>query len=281
MSIRNDRRWYLKVLNVKPHFGQNSSRFHFTSNFTVRNIFIVRMRDTSFSFTGGSIFNFALYTFSIVVRLFIFFLLLCVGVVRFFNTFSSVWTAFCCGFACLTLHFVKCKSSTLTVSNEFPCFAFFSLSLWIFYSFPTLSAALILCRCRTISANVFFEGALHRACGNSSGAQHCPTNYVCLMGENSNPNYGITSFDSALRSFFVVLRIIQRDFWEEVMQYLTATSGPWNILLFIALIYYGSFQLCVLLWTPIALAYNHLKDEQWENDLLNDLNEVSTIRVSL
>lgn len=122
---------------------------------------------------------------------------------------------------------------------------------------------------------------MHRACGNSSGAQDCPTNYVCLQGDNLNPNYGVTSFDTVARSFFVVFRIIQRDFWEETMQYLTATAGPWHILLFIALIYYVSFQLCSLLWTPIALAYNHLKDEQWENDLLTDLNEVGVLVVSL
>lgn len=128
------------------------------------------------------------------------------------------------------------------------------------------------------AANVFFEGELHRACGNSSGAQDCPTNYVCLSGNNLNPNYGYTSFDTALWSFNAVVRLVQRDYWEEIAHYLTATSGPWSILLFIALIYYGSFQLCALLWTPIALAYNYMKDEQWEHDLSNDLNEVSEFR---
>ncbi|XP_031630611.1 sodium channel protein para-like [Contarinia nasturtii] len=125
----------------------------------------------------------------------------------------------------------------------------------------------------TNSVHFLYEGGVYPACGNSSGAQDCPTNYVCLQGNNLNPNYGITSFDTFLRSFLVVLRLIQRDFWEETMQYVTATAGEWHILLFIALIYYISFQLCALLWTPIALAYNYLKDEQWENDLLNDLNE--------
>lgn len=119
---------------------------------------------------------------------------------------------------------------------------------------------------------------MDRACGNSSGAQNCPTNYMCLQGKNLNPNYGYTSFDTIFQSFFTVFRIIQRDFWEETMQYLTATAGPWHILLFIALIFYISFQLCALLWTPIALAYSYIKDEQWEHDLLNDLNEVSGLK---
>lgn len=118
---------------------------------------------------------------------------------------------------------------------------------------------------------------MYQACGNASGSQACPSSYICLPVNNLNPNYNITSFDTVLRSFFVVVRLIQRDFWEETMQYVTATAGPWHILLFIAFIYYGSFQLCALLWTPIALAYNYLRDEQWENDLLNDLNEVSTV----
>lgn len=127
----------------------------------------------------------------------------------------------------------------------------------------------------SILANLFYEGGVHRACGNSSGAQECPTNYVCLQVTNLNPNYNITNFDTFAGSFFTVFRLIQRDFWEETMQYLTATSGPWHILLFIVLIYYISFQLCALLWTSIALAYNHLKEEHWERDLLKDLNEVS------
>lgn len=126
------------------------------------------------------------------------------------------------------------------------------------------------------SANIFYENGLHRACGNSSGSQDCPTNYVCLRGStNFNPNHGYTSFDNSFRSLFNVFRIMQRDFWEETMQYVLATSGSWNILLFIGLIYFGSFQLCSLLWTPIAIAYNYLKNEQWENDLLTDLNKVS------
>lgn len=113
-----------------------------------------------------------------------------------------------------------------------------------------------------------------RACGNASGAQNCTTGYVCLQGVNFNPNYGYTNFDSIFWSFFAVFRLVERDFWEETMHYLTATAGPIHILLFIVLIFYISFQLCSLLWTPIALAYNYLKDEQWENDLLQDLNEV-------
>ncbi|XP_055311841.1 sodium channel protein para-like [Sitodiplosis mosellana] len=131
------------------------------------------------------------------------------------------------------------------------------------------------------SANFIYEGGMHRACGNSSGAQECPTNYVCLQVNNLNPNYNITSFDTFAGSFFVVFRLIQRDFWEETMQYLTATAGPWHIILFIVLIYYVSFQLCALLWTSVALAYNHLKEEQWERDLLNDLNETQQQQQSI
>lgn len=114
-----------------------------------------------------------------------------------------------------------------------------------------------------------------RACGNASGAQNCPANYICLQGVNFSPNYGYTNFDTIFWSFFTVFRLVERDFWEETMHYLLATAGPFHILVFIVLIFYISFQLCSLLWTPIALAYNYLKNEQWENDLLKDLNEVS------
>lgn len=131
-------------------------------------------------------------------------------------------------------------------------------------------------RPRAQTAENFLEtNGLHRACGNSSGAQDCPTNYICLQGNGSNPNHGYTSFDSIQRSLLTVFRIVQRDFWEETMQYLLAAVGPWHILLFIALIYIVSYQLCTLLFAPIALAYNYLRVEQWEHDLLSDLNKVS------
>lgn len=115
----------------------------------------------------------------------------------------------------------------------------------------------------------------YRPCGNSSGAQTCPNGNECLSGNHSIVNNGITSFDTISASFLVIVRLFQRDYWEELLHYLTATTGPWSILFFIAIIYYGSFQLCALLWTPVALAYNYLNNEVWENDLLNDLKAVS------
>lgn len=134
------------------------------------------------------------------------------------------------------------------------------------------------CRCYPILLRLHLaDDHQHRPCGNSSGAQACPNNYICLSGNHSIVNNGFTSFDTISASFLATVRLFQRDFWEEILQYLTATAGPWSILLIIVIIYYGSFQLCALLWTPIALAYNYMKDELWENDLLNDLNEVSIL----
>lgn len=122
---------------------------------------------------------------------------------------------------------------------------------------------------------------IHRACGNSSGAQKCPNNEDCLPGNHSIVNNGVTSFDTISASFLVIVRLFQRDYWEELLHDLTATAGPWNILIFLAIIYYGSFQLCALLWTPIALAYNYMSNELWENDLLNDLKEVCAPKFSI
>lgn len=200
--------------------------------------------------------------------------------------------ALCCGFACLTASFQMYRPQLSVSQMSFLVLSLLFLQILfcnIFFTSLTQTRFSLVCAFVVFFivhfvftlANLFYEGGMHRACGNSSGAQDCPTNYVCLQGNNLNPNYGITSFDTAFRSFFVVFRLIQRDFWEETMQYLTATAGPWHILLFIALIYYVSFQLCTLLWTSIALSYNYLKDEQWENDLLNDLNEVSALRIEL
>lgn len=166
---------------------------------------------------------------------------------------------------------------------------FFSLFLFLFlnmfscicgrvcWSMTTSSSLFVDTRIRahtSTTANFFYEGGSYRACGNSSGSQLCPTNYVCLRGNSTNPNYGFSSFDTVYRSFFVVFRVVQRDFWEETMQYLIAAAGPWHIFLFVALIYIVSFQLCALIWSPIAVVYNYLRDEQWEKDLLNDLDKV-------
>lgn len=104
MSIRNDRRWYLKVLNVKPHFGQNSSRFHFTSNFTVRNIFIVRMRDTSFSFLQAGQFS----------------ILLCTH----FQSSSVCLFSFCCYVSVLydsSIHFLRYEPLFVVVLHVWRC----------------------------------------------------------------------------------------------------------------------------------------------------------------
>lgn len=116
-------------------------------------------------------------------------------------------------------------------------------------------------------------------CGNVSGSLTCPDNYVCQQNPKiENPNYGITSFDTIFASFLTVFRLAGRDYWEEVLRNLIATAGPWHIISFIFVIVYCSLQLVALIWAQIAVSYKYLEHERWENDLLNDLHEVPTVR---
>lgn len=234
-------------------------------------------------FAHGPIFNFAFYTFqssSVCLFVCLFHNVVVVKLVQFFNTFTSfrcfmfsvVWFCMFDG----VIWTVRLQHNQKRTNLKW-------VFLFHFLFFPDFIFDSIFCAFLSfsfLSANFFHDkGGMARACGNASASQECPTNFICLQGDNLNPNYGITSFDTIFRSFFVVFRIVQRDFWEETMQYVTATAGPIHILLFVVLIFYISFQLSSLLWTPIALAYNYLKDAQWESDLLKDLNEVSLLEI--
>ncbi|KAJ4919160.1 hypothetical protein JOQ06_000066 [Pogonophryne albipinna] len=53
-------------------------------------------------------------------------------------------------------------------------------------------------------------------CGNASEAGACPPGYSC-MRTGSNPDYGYTSFDSFGWSLLSVVRLVSKDFWENLM----------------------------------------------------------------
>lgn len=107
-----------------------------------------------------------------------------------------------------------------------------------------------------------------KLCGNSSGSQVCPDTYVCIQGKASNPDFGYTNFDSIFYSLLSTFRLITRDFWEDLLQLILATAGPWHILPFVGIIFVVSFQVLSLIWGQIAMSYNELKLERWENNLM-------------
>lgn len=120
-----------------------------------------------------------------------------------------------------------------------------------------------------------------RRCGNSSGSQACPDDYVCLQQDSGeNPDFGFTNFDSIFGSLLSTFRLITRDFWENLLHLTVATSGPWHIIIYILMIFFASFQLLSLIWGQIAVSYNYIKIERWEQQLLADKMEVLALTVS-
>lgn len=47
--------------------------------------------------------------------------------------------------------------------------------------------------------------------------RRCPEGYTCLKAGN-NPNYGYTSFDSFGWSLLSVVRLMSKDYWENLVE---------------------------------------------------------------
>lgn len=111
-------------------------------------------------------------------------------------------------------------------------------------------------------------------CGNATGADTCPDGYACWQTGTHNPDNDYTNFDTIYASFATVFRVFLLDFWEDVLHNLIATAGPWTIAFFIVLIFFITFPLLGMLKAVIALSYDNVKSQQWEDDLMKDLNKV-------
>lgn len=107
-----------------------------------------------------------------------------------------------------------------------------------------------------------------KLCGNSSGSQACPDSYTCMQGSAPNPDFGYTNFDNIFGSFLSAFRLVTRDFWEHPLQMVLATAGPWHIITFIVIIFIVSYQVLSLVWGQIAVSYNYIRLERWEQKLI-------------
>jgi len=52
-------------------------------------------------------------------------------------------------------------------------------------------------------------------CGNASGAQQCPDDYVCLGDIGENPRWGFVSFDHFGWAMLTSFQLMTLDFWED------------------------------------------------------------------
>ncbi|XP_064620216.1 sodium channel protein 1 brain-like isoform X2 [Lineus longissimus] len=102
----------------------------------------------------------------------------------------------------------------------------------------------------------------YRVCGNISGAGGCATGYSCLPDIGENPDYGYTNFDHFGFAMLASFQLITLDFWENLYNYIIRASGPWNILFFIMVVFFGSFYLVNLMLAVVTMSY--------EEEALND-----------
>ncbi|CAG5133640.1 unnamed protein product, partial [Candidula unifasciata] len=95
----------------------------------------------------------------------------------------------------------------------------------------------------------------HAVCGNNTGAGLCPQGYICIPNVGDNPRNGFLNFDhfgwAALASF----QLIALDFWEDIYNKVVRAKGPWSIIFFIIVVYFGSFFLMNLMLAVVSISY--------------------------
>ncbi|XP_028398945.1 sodium channel protein 60E-like isoform X2 [Dendronephthya gigantea] len=92
-------------------------------------------------------------------------------------------------------------------------------------------------------------------CGNGSTARSCPANYTCFSDIGDNPNHGYTSFDTFPWALLCTVQLVTADYWENVYEYIIASTGFWSVFYFLLVIFFGSFYILNLILAVVALSY--------------------------
>ncbi|XP_076465332.1 sodium channel protein 1 brain-like [Babylonia areolata] len=95
----------------------------------------------------------------------------------------------------------------------------------------------------------------YQLCGNDTGTGGCNANYTCLGDVGENPNYGITSFDHFGWAMLNAFQLLTLDFWEDTYNKVIRANGPWNVLFFMIIIFFGAFYLLNLMLAVVAMSY--------------------------
>ncbi|XP_068579033.1 sodium channel protein type 4 subunit alpha B-like isoform X2 [Cebidichthys violaceus] len=90
-------------------------------------------------------------------------------------------------------------------------------------------------------------------CGNTSDSRHCPEGYTCVRWGN-NPNYGYTSFDSFGWSLMSVVRILSKDYLEDLVQLTLQAVGKVHLTVFVLVFFPGCFFVLSLAVAVVAMA---------------------------
>ncbi|XP_075240737.1 sodium channel protein 1 brain-like isoform X3 [Convolutriloba macropyga] len=113
----------------------------------------------------------------------------------------------------------------------------------------------------------------YQVCGNTTYTGECDANSTCLA-VGPNPNWGYTSFDHIGWSLVSSFQLITLDYWENLYDLILMAAGPWNVLFFVILVFFGSFYLINLMLAVVTLSYdeesinvqNEEKEEQESKD---------------
>lgn len=97
------------------------------------------------------------------------------------------------------------------------------------------------------------NGEIQR-CGNATGTGDCPSGFVCLQGVAPNPNNGYTSFDTFGWSILSTVRLISREYWEDLLYNVVKTTGPFSIIP-ISIVLIWSYIFASYIWAFFAFAY--------------------------
>jgi len=103
-------------------------------------------------------------------------------------------------------------------------------------------------------------------CGNNTRSKLCPSNYTCWKDIGPNPNYGYTHYDHFGWAVLTSFQLVHLDFWENVYEHILSALGPWYVIYFMVVIFFGSFYLINLVLAVVALSY------QEETCIKNNLN---------
>uniref|UniRef100_A0A8D0G1S3 Sodium channel protein n=1 Tax=Sphenodon punctatus TaxID=8508 RepID=A0A8D0G1S3_SPHPU len=112
-------------------------------------------------------------------------------------------------------------------------------------------------------------------CGNSTDAGKCPEGYVCKK-TGRNPNYGYTSFDTFVRAFLSLFRLMTQDYWENLYQLVRCYSKRFEEFIAYQIFLGGLFVFCLAI-VEAASEYRDFSGEGGTGRLSGSSSEVSKL----
>lgn len=83
---------------------------------------------------------------------------------------------------------------------------------------------------------------------------------------------GRPAFDNFGQSYLAVIRLANRDYWEEIFHHIIISSGIPNALIPMLIIIYCSYYLVGIIWSQIAVSYKYFEIKRWEKDVIEEVN---------